>query len=240
MAGAGGSGTCSGGSVGSAVAVCRDVLCSGPALALWGLTHLSSLHPRAGAEAWWQGGPAVLYQPFDLAEELCSSPSTFLGSLLQLCGALMPCVAPCQDPACTQAREPLAADPPATMPRESCLPPSISNSSMDALALPAAPVPDPFPGTLGIAGCQERGLGLGLQAAQGQGCCPSHAKPLCSQHAGAMYLSPRASRSQARVKSVLCWGIEPLWSGSAPGTPSMWPPMQVGPCAWAKQMQAIA
>lgn len=117
------------------------------------------------------------------------------GQLLQLSGALMPCLAPCQDPAC--AWGPLAADPP---------PPC----SGKAVCLSPAPAPLPMP--------------LCLPAAQGHGCCPSHAKPLHSRHAGAAYPSPRASRSCA----VLGDWAPSVWLCPR-DTPNVPHPMPVGP-----------
>lgn len=129
-AGAGGSGMCSGGSAGSAVAQFTGMLHVLHQLWLFRVSHSSAVSIPAGAGVSWGAGPALLCQPLGLAEELCSSSSSFLGILLQLSGALMLCLAPCQNPACTWVRGPLAADPP--VPRESQLPPSIPSSSAPA------------------------------------------------------------------------------------------------------------
>lgn len=161
------------------------------------LTQLSSLHPWAGVEALSGDGPAVPCQAFGLAEELCSSPSSFLGSLLRLSGALMPCLASCQDPVCTRTADP------SPMPRESCLPPSIPSSFAHAH----------------VCSLSARPLSWHPECCR---YCLSHAKPLCFWHAG------------ARVRSVLCWSVNALWSGCAQGTPSVCPATPMGPCARAE------
>lgn len=150
----------------------------------WGLVQLSSLHPGGGgAEASW--GEC---RPLGLVEELRSSPSSFPGSLLQSSGALMLCLAHARILPAPGLRSHLQLIP--AMPRKSRLTP-LPSSSAHALVLPAAPVPDPFPSTHG----------------------PSHAKPLRSQHTGAVNPSPRASHSQV---SAALGGQAPsvwLWPG---------------------------
>lgn len=182
-------------------AVCKDAACPGLALAFGGLAQLSGLHPGEGCRGdvgEWSICAVQTSWPDRRAAQLSL---VIPGQLLQLSGALMPFLAPCQDPACARARGPLAADPP--------LP-----CSGKAVCSSPSPAPLPMP--------------LRLPGAQGHGCCPSHAKPLRSHCAVAMYPSPRASRSQVRVRSVLCWGIELPQSRSAPGTLPMCPPCAGG------------
>lgn len=185
---------------------------------LGGVTQLSSLHPRGECRGVVRGCPAVLCQPLGLAEELRSSPSSFLGSLLQLSGALMPCLAPCQNTACAWAPGPLAAD----LPCHAQGKPPASLHPWFLCPCPQAPC-SPCARPLFL----ERGVAWGLPAAPWHGHCPSHAKPLCSWRTGAMYASPEVSHSQARVRLVLCWVGETRWSGSAPGTPQYAPVMLV-------------
>lgn len=114
MVGARETGTCSGSSVGSAViqSGLQGWCVYGNGSGSWRCHTAQQSPSQGGVQRCCEGlsSCAVPCQPLGLPEELHSSTSSFLGSLLQLSGALMPCLAPCQHPACAQALGPLAAD----------------------------------------------------------------------------------------------------------------------------------
>lgn len=176
---------------------------------LWlsGILHSSAASVTGGLRRHREGGgPAVPCQPLGLAEELRSSPSSFLGSLLQLSGALMPRLALCQDPACTRAADP----------------PSHAQGKPSASLHPQLLCPCP------CAACSPGARPPPWHPARCR-CCPSCAKPLCSRCAGAANPSAR-STGQGQVSATPGQGSTPLGLTQPQGQPRCAPHAGESPC----------
>lgn len=191
----------------------------GMALALGGVTQLSSLHPRGECRGVVRGCPAVLCQLLGLPEELRSSTSSFLGSLLQLSGALMPCLAPCQHPVCAQVLGPLAAD----LPCHAQGNPPASFHPWFLCPCPQAPrslpCQTPFPG---------EGSGVGAACSPQAWALPKPCQAsLLLVGLGPCIPVPRCHTHRPGLGHCCAGGGETPQSASAPGTPQYAPLMVV-------------